>query len=436
MSLVKVALVGFAVESKSALTYFRKQGADITVCDQDPSVKLPENVTSRLGKNYLENLDDFDLICRTPGVNPSTIASANPGLKAEITTPTNEFFKSCPTKNIIGVTGTKGKGTTTTLISKMLEAFGKDVYLGGNIGVPPLDFLPKLKSDSWVVLELSSFQLIDLKASPKIAVCLMVVPEHLNWHSDLDDYLTAKSQLFNHQSTDDLAVYFALNDNSKKVASISPARHIPYFAEPGALVKDDQIVIDNKIICRTSELQLLGKHNWQNVCAATTVVWQISQDVEAIGSVLTSFTGLPHRLELVRELNGVKFYNDSYATGPEAAMAAVEAISGPKVLIAGGFDRHLPLDKLAMVIKSNESGIRKLILIGESRWRLEDELKKVGFSNDILLESKKMNEIVTSAAGYAKPGDSLLLSPGFASFDMFANFEERGQLFKLAVNAL
>jgi UDP-N-acetylmuramoylalanine--D-glutamate ligase len=336
---MNVAIVGFGVEGESALTYWQNKGADITVCDADPQKKVPQGVKTQLGADYLHNLSRFDVIIRTVGMHPKKILDKNPGVQDKITTNIDEFLRVCPTKNVIGVTGTKGKGTTSTLIVKMLEAAGKQVFLGGNYGIPAFSFLPQLTEDSWVVLELSSFMLFDVRRSPHIAVCLMIMPEHLDWHDDAEDYFRAKANLFAHQSPQDIAIYFADNLDSHKIASHSPGRKITYYAPPGAYVENGNIMIDATVLCKTDELKLLGKHNWQNVCAAVTAVWQVGQVPDAIRTVLTTFTGLEHRLEFVRELDGVKYYDDSFGTTPETAQVAVEAFSEPKVLILGGSDK-------------------------------------------------------------------------------------------------
>ena len=255
---MQVAIVGFAHEGQSALHYWQSQGADITICDRNPAKEIPTGVASQLGEGYLSNLDRFDVIVRTAGLKPSIILAENPTVEPKITTVINEFLRVCPTKNVIGVTGTKGKGTTSTLITKMLESAGKQVFLGGNIGLSPLEFLPEITPDSWVVLELSSFQSVDLQYSPHIAVCLMVVPEHLNWHADMEEYIEAKSNMFAHQGPNDTAIYFAESQLSHDIVRSSQGKKITYFASPGAYVENGKIVIDNHENCDTSELQLRG----------------------------------------------------------------------------------------------------------------------------------------------------------------------------------
>ncbi|MGH7142344.1 MAG: UDP-N-acetylmuramoyl-L-alanine--D-glutamate ligase [Candidatus Saccharimonadales bacterium] len=435
---MKVAIVGFGLEGKSALNYWVNLGADIIVCDQDldKAAEIPAGILSQLGKGYLENLSRFDLIVRSAGVNPSVILAKNPGVKNKITSVMNEFLKVSPTKHVIGITGTKGKGTTSTLIANMLETTGQKVFLGGNIGASPLEFLSNLTKNSYVVLEFSSFQLSDLNYCPAISICLMVVPEHLNWHADMDDYVLAKANLFKHQNANDIAIYYAQNDISKKIASSSPGHKIPFYGEPGAHIEENKIVIAGQIVCRTNDLKLLGEHNWQNACAAVTAAWQVNQNIKAMRSVLTTFQALPHRLELIDKIKNVAYYNDSFASTPDAAIAALHAIIGTKVMILGGFDRHLPIHHLATEILNCQDDLRKVIIIGASADRLAKECDKIGFSNYLIDRAQTMSEIVAKANSLAVSGDSVVLSPGFASFDMFKNFEVRGEKFKEAVKRL
>ena len=431
---MKIAIIGFDTEGKATYDYLVKLGGqDITICDQNPDITVPDGVKTQLGANYLKHLDRFDAIVRTAGLPPAKILAENSGIDESITTHTNLFFGATPTNNIIGVTGTKGKGTTSTLIAKMLAAAGKDVHLGGNIGVPPLTFLDKLSNDSWVVLELSSFQLIDLRYAPHIAVCLMVVPEHLNWHADMAEYAAAKSHLFAHQTTDDIAISLAGNETSQQIASVSQGRHIPYFAAPGAEVIDNAITIDGQVICKTSELKLLGAHNWQNACAAVTAVWQVTQDVKAIKSVLTSFSGLEHRLEFVRELDGIKYYDDSFVTTPETATVAIQAFTEPKVVILGGSDKNANFDELARAVK--DGNVRHAVVVGDTAPKIIAALDTVGF-HDYSTGATTMADMVAACRQHAKLGDVVLLSTGCASFGLFQDYKDRGNQFKQQVAAL
>ncbi|HUD07054.1 MAG TPA: UDP-N-acetylmuramoyl-L-alanine--D-glutamate ligase [Candidatus Saccharimonadales bacterium] len=431
---MKIAILGYALEGEASLKYFSKPSNEITVCDKDKDKQIPAGVPSRLGPKYLTNLNEFDLLVRTAGMNPNEIILANPeapNILDKVTTSINEFFKESAGKKIIAVTGTKGKGTTSTLIAKMLETSEQRVHLGGNIGTPPLTMLkePTANSD-WIVLELSSFQLIDIKYSPHIAVCMMVVPEHLDWHADVDEYVTAKSQLFRWQKNSDIAIYYSDNPSSKKVVEVSPGQKIPFMSPPGAYVRDNQIVIDNQSILNVSEIKLLGKHNWQNVCGAITAFWQINENVEAIRSVLTSFTGLEHRLQLIREFTGVKYYDDSYGTTPETAAVAVEAIQAPKVMILGGSEKNASFDQLAKTVA--QDNVKHVVLIGQTADKIKQALANQGFDR-VSDGGQAIEQIVNEAKKHAESGDAILLSPGCASFGLFKNYKDRGEQFQKAV---
>ena len=428
---MKIAIIGYGLQGVSSYNYWR-DGNEITICDQNNIENAPEDANLQIGENYLKNLDQFDLIVRSPSVHPRDIIDANgPDITRKVTTNTNEFFKVCPTKNIIGVTGTKGKGTTSTLITRILEADGKTVHLGGNIGTPPLEMLDAgIEADDWVVLELANFQLIDLEYSPHIAVCLMVVPEHLDWHESMDEYTDAKQQLFNHQTEEDIAIYYSENEISKKVASSSKGTKIAYFKAPGAHIEKDTIAIDENILCNINEVKLLGKHNLQNICAAVTAVWPITKNVNAISSSLRKFTGLEHRIELVREFNGVKYYDDSFATTPEAAIVALQAFKEPKILILGGSDKGAEFDNLAKEV--SENNVKHVVLIGYTAEKIRKSLDKIGYS-DYSDGGDSIEEIVDEATKYASPGDVVLLSTGCASFGLFKDYKNRGDKFKQAV---
>jgi UDP-N-acetylmuramoylalanine--D-glutamate ligase len=428
---MKIAIIGFGKQGRSAYDYWRS-GNQITVCDSNPSADIPSDTTASLGPGYLNNLAKFDLIVRSPGIHPKQLEEAGgPQILNKATTVTNEFFRVCPSKNIIAVTGTKGKGTTCTLIAKMLEASGKTVHLGGNIGTPPLDMLQDgIRPEDWVVVELANHQLIDFKHSPMIAVCLMVAPEHLNWHTDLDEYFMAKKRLFSYQKPDGVAIYYGKNEYSRDIAAGSPSKLIPYYRPPGAIIENDDVVIKDISICSTDELKLLGTHNWQNVCAAVTAVWQVSQNVAALRKVLTTFTGMVHRLELVRELRGVKYYDDSFGTTPETAKVAVEAFSQPKIVILGGRTKGIPFDSLGGVVTNNN--VKNVIAIGEAGPAITKALESFGYGK-VVQGGKTIDEIARQAQDLAAPGDVVLLSPACASFDMFKNYEDRGDKFKQAV---
>ncbi len=440
---MRIAIVGFDRQGRSALDYWGP-GNEITICDRNPDIQVPPNVETRLGEHYLDNLEQFQLIIRTPGLHPKDIVAANnEHILKKVTTVTEEFFRNCPAP-IIGVTGTKGKGTTSTLISKILEAAGKRVHLGGNIGIPPLELLKNnIQPSDYVVLELANYQLIDLHVSPAIAICLMVVPEHLDWHTDLREYVVSKQNLFRYQNDDNLAVFNRLNDLSGEVVNVSPALKVSYEVpaeseQPqerhGAYVANDAIYYDDTRICTTDDVALLGHHNLENACAAIAAVWGIIDgDVEGIINVLKTFKGLPHRLELVRELNGISYYDDSFGTTPDSTIVAIKAIPEPKVLLLGGSDKGAAYTELAQAVKN--SNVHTVISIGLTGPAIAKDLKEAGFTN-IVEGGSDILQIVQTAQQYAKPGDAVLLSTACASFDMFKNYVERGEKFTAAVQAL
>jgi UDP-N-acetylmuramoylalanine--D-glutamate ligase len=454
---MKIAIVGWGIEGQSAYNYFGAEH-EYLIVNESPVNDMPAEsqhvklqflkedggygLRGRVGDlSYLDGIEQCDKIIYTPTAyfNLKKKYGDSEEFWSKAKTIQHIFFEEVKTRSIIGVTGTKGKGTTSTLIAKLLDASGKKVHLGGNIGRPVLSFLNDVQAEDWVVLELANFQLRSLDLSPHIAVCLLIEPEHLDWHSSLDDYVEAKGNIFKYQTRDDIAVYYPLNEYSTKISSYSSGKKIPYFQKPGAYVRNDGMIVvgDNETeILSKTKVKLLGEHNLQNICAALTAVWQIDQNPEAYKRLLSEFSSLEHRLELVRELNGVKFFNDSFAATPTAPQAAMDSITGQKVMILGGYDRGLDLSNLAREVKKHESEIRKVIVIGQISGRLGQALDKVGFDNFEITEVANMHDVVAAAVKAAVPGDSVVLSPGAPSFDMFKNFEIRGQEFKEVVNSL
>lgn len=430
---MKVAVIGYSIEGRSALNYWRNLGDQVTIHDANPELEIPADISSHLGPDYLAGLNRYDLIVRSPGVKPSAIHDANPDLDAsKITSVTNQFLAECPAK-VIGVTGTKGKGTTSTLITKMLEAVGHQVWLGGNIGTPALDLLPRIQPEDWVVLELSSFQLMDVRRSPHVAVMLMIAPDHLNWHPHLQEYAAAKQNIFRFQQPGDRAIYNACNILSLRAGLGAPGDQMAFNDPAGAWVDGNQVKVGQTQICTTDQIGLPGRHNWDNVCAALAAVWPIVADPAPLKQAIAAFTGLEHRLEQIAEIDGVTYINDSYSSNPEPTMAALRAYSEPKVLIVGGTDRQLSWDALAREIAA--ARVRQVIVVGEVSPKITKALDAVGFS-DYTLGGASMPDIVAAAATAAQPGDIVLLSPGAPSFDMFTNFTDRGEQFKAAVQKL
>ena len=428
----KIAVIGEGVEGKSSTHFLKKNGAIVTILD------------IKQGKNYLNNLDKYDLIVRSPGVKISDIIIHNSEfIIHKLTSQTKLFFDLCPTKNIIGVTGTKGKGTSATLIYEMLKASGRNVYLGGNIGVPPFDFLEKLDKESWVVLELSSFQLQDLTKSPHIAVMLMVTSEHLDYHKDIDEYIGAKRNILSHQDKDDIAIvnrdYVVSNESDieteGQVFFVSREREV----DEGCFALGNQInlrIKGNDIpIIDTRDLLLKGDHNHENACAASLAAYLAGARVGVIAQVLKTFKGLEHRLELVSVVNGVEYYNDSFSTTPETAIAAIKSFQNPEILILGGSSKNSDFSELGQVIGKSEN-IKAIIGIGQEWNRIKSEIRNPKSEIVMIEGAKDMKTIVAAVSKIAESGDVVLLSPACASFGMFKNYKDRGNQFKEEVNKL
>lgn len=427
----KIAVIGEGIEGKASFEYLKSKGAEVDILDQAQ------------GANYLDNLDHFDLIVRSPGVKISDIVNGQSSIVNKLTSQTKLFFELAPTKNIIGVTGTKGKGTTSTLIYEMLKAAGFDAYLGGNIGVPPFEFIDKLTPTSWVVLEMSSFQLQDLTVSPHIAVMLMVTSEHLDYHKTVEEYIDAKRNILSHQLSDDFAVinrdYPASNESDiyteGKVYFVSREREV----EEGCFALGNQIILRSKgndlPVIDTRELQLKGDHNHENACAAVMAAYLAGVRVSTITEVLKSFKGLEYRLESIGIVNLVEYFNDSFSTTPETAIAAIKSFKNPEILILGGSSKNSDFTELGETI-SNAENIRAIIGIGEEWARIKEQIKNPKSEFALIEGAHDMQTIVAAASKIAQPGDVVILTPACASFGMFKNYKDRGNQFKEEVKAL
>jgi len=427
---MKVAILGYGEEGRASYRYWLDKGAEVTIVDENTALTdLPEFAMTLIGPKVFKDLEGFDLLVRTPSLSLEDIKT-----DGKIWSATNEFFAVCPSV-VIGVTGTKGKGTTATLISEILRASGKTVHLLGNIGVPALSVLSVINPDDLVVFELSSFQLWDLQKSPQTAVVLMIEPDHLDIHGSMDEYVGAKTNISSHQSTEDLIVFHPTNDFAGQIAKKSPAQKKRYMTAEGAEIIDGNIVIDDQIICSVSKIGLIGLHNLENVCAAITAAWKYTKDIDAIRKAVTEFKGLPHRLEFVRELKGVGYYDDSFSSAPGATVAAIQSFSQPEILICGGFDRGLDYEQLARAIVAQQN-LKEVILMGQTKQHLARSLDSLGFTRYQVIETSDLKAIVYSARELAEPGDVIVLSPGCASFDMFKNFKDRGEQFKRIVGEL
>lgn len=421
---MKIGIAGFGVEGKAAADYYRSLGHEVTVCDEGEEQKLPQGISGRWGSNSLHSLDDFDLIVRSPGIRPDRLETRRP-----ITSATKEFLQKCPAP-IIGVTGTKGKGTTSALIYEILQANGNKAWLGGNIGIPPLTFLSEVQPEDVVVLELSSFQLMDVEQSPQTAVVLMISEDHLDWHVDMDEYIEAKTNLVRFQKPGDRTIFYMENSISCRIADASPGTKVPFPSSESAEVKDDWVIIKGERIIPVEKLGLIGPHNHQNVCAAVTAAWDYCQNKMVLSSVLENFKGLPHRLERVGEVNGVLYVNDSFSTNPQPTIAAIKSFAAPKIIILGGSDKGADFNEMAKDIL--HGGVKKAILIGSTAEKIAKALQQAEYHNYEIITGK-MPEIMMAAAHAAEPGDVVLLSPACASFGLFSNYKDRGEQFKQQV---
>lgn len=429
---MKIAIAGYGTEGKTNYTYWNTPDNDVIIVDERdiPTSELPLDANVITGEGAFERLQGFDMVIRSPGVAPRKIHT-----DGKVWSATNEFFAKCPAQ-IIGVTGTKGKGTTSSLIASILRSAGKTVHLVGNIGQPALDALSDVQPEDIVVYELSSFQLWDLVTSPQVAVVLMIEPDHLDTHADFDNYVTAKSQIAANQLTTDRVVYNAANVYATKIAQLSPGQRLPYPSEHTAHVRGDMFYYGETELCDLDNLLLPGRHNLENALAAITAVWPWIQEPDTIAEGLRSFAGLPHRLELVREFDGVHYYNDSFSSAAGAAVAAIRAFTSPEIVILGGIDKGADFTELAQVIK-NAPNVKQLIIIGKIRHKLADVLRQNGVTQSMeVTDVQTMQEIVGLARQAAAPGDIVILSPACASFDMFKNFYDRGDQFRSIVQGL
>ncbi len=437
-----ILILGFGIEGKSIAGYLSKNNISFSVYDKNLEKKQELESISHATFVSKEDFQQFEVIIRSPGIHPDAQILKTVSENALITSSTKLFFDLSPTKQIIGVTGTKGKGTTSTLICEMLQEYGEDVYLGGNIGKAPFDFIDSLDQDSWVVLEMSSFQLIDLHKSPYIAVMLMTTSEHLNYHKDIYEYVEAKRNIFRFQNEDSFAIvnqdYPASSESDlageAKVYKISRDQEV--FDE-GCYIKNDTVIlkINGKIkeVLKAERIKLPGKHNQENVCAAVLAASLAGVDMDSIKHVLSTFTGLEHRIEFVANIQGVMYYDDSFSTTPETAIAAIESFSQQKILILGGASKNSDFTDLGKTI-SNSNSIKVIIGIGEEWQHIKEVIENPHIQ--FIEGCETMEEIVHEASRRADVGDVVVLSPACASFGMFQNYKDRGDQFKKAVRNL
>ncbi len=437
-----VTVIGIGISNLPLIKYLTAAGAIVTACDAHDAQYLGNNydeckklgVTMCLGEGYLDSLAD-KLIFKTPGMrydNPALLKAAENG--AVITSEMEVFFELCPS-HIIAVTGSDGKTTTTSLIHRMLTDSGYKTWLGGNIGNPLLSEVDNMHEDDYVILELSSFQLHTMKKSPEIAVITNLSPNHLDWHTDYNEYIDAKTNIFKYMTRDNKLVLNADNSDSSALLPLAHCNVKMFSRKLNASVRldEDIIVCDGKEVLNINDIKIPGMHNVENYMAAIAAVSGLVSD-EVIVNTAKTFGGVPHRIELVREKDGVKYYNSSIDSSPNRTINTLNVFKDKVILIAGGKDKGIPYDEIGEPIADK---VKTLILIGATSGKIEEALNKTGRASEVTIKhATSYEDAVSYAHNVAKNGDVVLLSSASTSFDMFRNFEERGNLFKKLVNEL
>ncbi len=438
---MRVAIAWYGAEGEASYKYFASRGDDVTIVTPklSPDFPLPVGAKSLIGPDVFDNLNGFDLVVRSAGVRPDSLKT-----DGKIWSATNEFFSVCRAP-IIGITGTKGKGTTSSLIASILSAAGKKVHLLGNIGVPPLGSLTSIGPDDIVVYELSSFQLWDLQYSPHIAVVLMIEPDHLNVHESMEEYVNAKANIRRYQTLEDTCYYHPTNEHARQIAEtgnwpedeyerqewLSEARRYAVPDDAAVYASDGYFMVRGQPVCPTSSLQLPGEFNIQNACAAISAARNFTVDPAAIENGLRAFKGLPHRLKFVAEKQGVKYYDDSIATTPGSAIAALASFDGPKVIILGGESKGAEYSGLISAAKKADAKIIAVGLLGRD---IEQLAGAQGI--EVRYVDGLMDEVVPAAADMAGGQGVVLLSPAATSLDQYHSYAERGDKFIAAVDRL
>ena len=437
----KVCVIGIGVSNTPVIDMLLDLGAQVSARDKKPRAEREafvrtleeKGVEVVFGEEYLKNIC-ADLIFKAPGIRsdtPELLAAKKNG--AVLTNEMEVFFALCPA-TIFGVTGSDGKTTTTTLISKMLERQYGRVYVGGNIGKPLLPEVASMTEEDYAVVELSSFQLQAMSASPDVAVITNLSPNHLDWHTDMAEYLDAKKNIFRFQTKSERVVLNYENDATRRAAQEAPSQIIFFSSrrtlnESGVYEKDGWICENGKPILKTAEILIPGRHNVENYMAAIGAVSGYVKP-EIIREIARTFGGVEHRIELVRELNGVRYYNSSIDSSPTRTEAAMRSFSQKVIVIMGGYDKHIPFAPLACVVSQCAKAV---VLTGATADKIYDAIKDTGVP---IRRADDLKRAVYEARSLAQEGDVVLLSPACASFDAFANFMERGNKFKEIVREL
>lgn len=440
----RALVLGVAREGTDLLRFLARAGARVVASDQRPADSLGEEARAASALPGVELragsapdpdwLASLDVVFASPGVpieHPFLVEAHARGVR--VTSLIELFFELCPAP-IVGITGSAGKTTTTSLTGDVFRAAGREVFVGGNIGWPLLGELERIQPSSWVVLELSSFQLEPMRRSPHIAVVTNVTPNHLDRHRTMEVYWAAKGQILNHQEPDDWAILNADDPWSARYEAVGRTRRFSLeHPVQGAFQAGDLLVVEGETLVRAHEVPVPGRHNLANVLASALACRAAGIPLDAIRSAVTAFHGVPHRLQVVAERHGVRFVDDSIATAPERSMAALHALQEPVVLIAGGRDKHLPMEDWARLIQRRA---RHVVLLGEMSGLIAEALQHVAPEFNAVSCAESMEEAVQQAAEAARPGDVVLLSPGGTSFDRYRDFEERGDHFSTVVRGL
>lgn len=435
-----VSVIGIGISNRPLIKYLVGLGAIVKAHDKKTEEALGDiaaelkalGVELVLGEGYLDDLSS-EIIFKTPGMrydNPKLLEAKERG--SIITSEMEVFFEICPA-TIIAVTGSDGKTTTTTLIYTMLKEAGFCCHLGGNIGTPLMTKAEEMKKDDYAVLELSSFQLHTMRKSPHIAVVTNITPNHLDWHTDYQEYIDAKKNIALYQNEDDILVTNAKNEEARKIGESAKGEWRSFSSSGDALVhlKDGVIYYGDEAVLNTCDIKIPGRHNVENYMTAIGAVYELVGK-DAVVKVAREFGGVPHRIELVRTLDGVRYYNSSIDSSPNRTINTLGVFSEPVVLISGGKDKGIPYDEIGEPIIKH---VKTLILIGATAKVIDEAVKKTGKSVPTFFVNT-YEEAVAKAKESAVSGDVVLLSSASTSFDMFNNFEERGNLFKELVNKL
>ncbi len=435
----KIAVLGLGVSNRPLVRLLLEYGCQVTGCDRTPREKLDPEVLElerlgcglRLGDTYLDDVD-ADIVFRTPGMHPGNPAIESLRARgAQITSEMEIFFEVCPC-TILAVTGSDGKTTTTTLISEMLKSEGKKVWLGGNIGTPLLNLVPQMNETDYAVVELSSFQLMDMRRSPHIAVITNLSPNHLDVHKDMDEYVEAKKNIYRFQSAQDVLVINADNDLTKLCKGPGETRSFSRLGQGNVCICDGVICRNGVPVLDTKDILLPGVHNVENYMTAIAAVEGLVGD-DTVRKVATTFGGVEHRIELVRIKDGVRYYNDSIASSPSRTIAGLRSFNEKVILIAGGYDKQIPYDVLGPEICAH---VKLLVLGGTTGPKIRQAVENCDGEKPQIVDCGDLASAVCAAVDAAEDGDVVLMSPASAAFDQFKNFMVRGAFFKKMIMEL